>query len=328
VFDGHHPIDLAHSIGRDNAYSTANQELPAALWLYSAFKQGHCCQRSQADIVAIEKEARNKRPCDSSRDIPAEFFPCLNHEDLIAATGHSVRTLIARRNTDLLLAGKRYRSIYVNHRGWLLRYKIFHSGSRQIIDFILPGQIFGIQSCVFKSALYSVTTITETLLSEIPFDIIDAIFERSHSLAKALFLSAAAESAIVGEHLIDAARRSAYERVAHLLLELFVRLKSTGQVNGMSFEIPLTQELIGDAVGLTTVHVNRTMRALREDKLIAITRQQVTILDFEGLSQVSDFDNSYLGAAARAIATEISGKSLTSKGSGRLSNRSPLRNPP
>jgi CRP-like cAMP-binding protein len=275
--------------------------------------------------VTVEKEASNKRPSDSSRGVPAEFPPRLTHEDLIAAAGHSVRTLIARRNTDLLLAGKRYRSIYVNHRGWPLRYKILHSGSRQIIDFILPGQVFGIQACVFNSALYSVATITETVLSEIPFDIVDAIFERSHNLAKALFLSAATESAIVGEHLIDAARRSAYERVAHLLLELFVRLKSTGQVNGMSFEMPLTQELIGDAVGLTTVHVNRTMRALREDKLIAITRQKVTILDFEGLSLLSDFENSYLGAAARAIATEISGKSPASEGSERLSTRIPLR---
>jgi DNA-binding transcriptional regulator LsrR (DeoR family) len=97
-------------------------------------------------------------------------------------------------------------------------------------------------------------------------------------------------------------------------------------VNGMSFEMPLTQELIGDAVGLTTVHVNRTVRALREDKLIAITRQQVTILDFEGLSLLSDFDNSYLGAAARAIATEISAKSSASEESTRLSRRIPLRN--
>jgi CRP-like cAMP-binding protein len=276
--------------------------------------------------VTVEKEASNKTSSDSSRGVPAEFPPRLTHEELIAAAGHSVRTLIARRNTDLLLAGKRYRSIYVNQRGWLLRYKILHTGSRQIIDFILPGQIFGIQACVFNSALYSVATITESVLSEIPFDIVDAIFERNHSLAKALFLSAAAESAIVGEHLIDAARRSAYERVAHFLLELFVRLKSTGHVNGMSFEMPLTQELIGDAVGLTTVHVNRTVRALREDKLIAITRQQVTILDFEGLSLLSDFDNSYLGAAARAIATEISAKSSASEESTRLSRRIPLRN--
>jgi hypothetical protein len=73
----------------------------------------------------------------------------------------------------------------------------------------------------------------------------------------------------------------------------------------MSFELPLTQELIGDAVGLTTVHVNRTMRSLREDKLIAVDGKRVTILDFEGLSLICDFENSYLGAAAHAIGKEM-----------------------
>jgi DNA-binding transcriptional regulator LsrR (DeoR family) len=71
--------------------------------------------------------------------------------------------------------------------------------------------------------------------------------------------------------------------------------------NGMSFEMPITQELIGDALGLTTVHVNRTIRALREDKLIAVDGKLVTILDFEALSLLSDFENSYLAGAARAL---------------------------
>lgn len=229
------------------------------------------------------------------------FFRRLTHNDLIAEAGRNVRMMKVRKNKDILVAGSRYESFYVNHDGWLLRYKILHNGSRQIIDFILPGQIFGLQACVFKNSLYSVATITETSLSVIPFEVIDDVFERSPRLAKTLFWSAGCEAAILAEHLIDAARRSAYERVSHLLLELFVRLKAAGLTNDMSFEMPLTQELIGDALGLTTVHVNRTIRSLREDKLIAIDRKLVTILDFEGLSLLSDFENSYLGATARAL---------------------------
>src|SRR5262252_5698077 len=115
------------------------------------------------------------------------------------------------------------------------------------------------------------------------------------SLGKALLWSATCEAAIVAEHLIDAAQRSAYQRISHLLLELFVRLKGAGLADGMSFDMPLTQELIGDALGLTTVHVNRTIRSLREDGLIKMSNKCVTILDFEAWSQVSNFDNSYLG---------------------------------
>ena len=210
-----------------------------------------------------------------------------------------------RKNRDVIVAGKQYNNLFVNHGGWLFRYKILHNGDRQITDFILPNQIFGLQACVFKAALYSVATITDVSLSSIPLGAIDSVFERIPTLAKALFWSALCDSAVLAEHLIDTSRRSAYERVSHLMLELFVRLKAADLGDNMSFEMPLTQELIGSALGLTTVHVNRTLRSLREDKLILIDGKRVTILDFDALSLVSDFDNSYLGETARALRQEM-----------------------
>lgn len=216
-----------------------------------------------------------------------------------------------RKNRDIVVAGRHYGMFYLNHDGWLFRYKILHNGDRQIVDFILPGQIFGLQACFFKTSLYSIATVTEASVSSIPLEVIDSVFEENPRLAKSLFWSAVCEAAIVGEHLIDTARRSAYERVSHLLLELFVRLKSTGQTDGMSFGLPLTQELIGDALGLTTVHVNRTLRSLREDRLIDISNRCVTILDFDALSLLCDFDNSYLGETARALQGETASAKST-----------------
>src|SRR5262249_15770145 len=253
---------------------------------------------------------KGKAPRHAGPQAPAavpvpSFLQRLTHEELIIEAGPSVRITTVRKNKEILVPGTHYSSVYVNHNGWLLRYKILRTGSRQIIDFILPGQIFGLQACLFPNSLYFVATITESSLSIIPFEMIDDVFERSPRLARALFWSATCEAAIGGEHLIDGARRSAYERISHLLLELFIRLNGAGLTQDMSFEIPLTQELIGDAVGLTTVHVNRTMRSLREDKLIAIDGKRVTILDFEGLSLICDFENSYLGGAARAIGREM-----------------------
>ena len=142
--------------------------------------------------------------------------------------------------------------------------------------------------------MYSVATITDATVSTIPLDMIDNVFEKDPALAKTLFWSIAHEAAILGEHLIDAGRRSAYERVAHLLLELFVRLKRVRLTGERTFSIPLTQELIADALGLTTVHVNRTLRALRDDKLIAMDGRSIVIVDFEALSLLSDFEKSYL----------------------------------
>lgn len=225
----------------------------------------------------------------------------VTRDNLLGEGGRGIRTTRVRKNKDVVIGGNHYDCVYVNHDGWLARYKILHNGSRQIMDFILPGQVFGLQASLFKRSLYSIVTVTESTLSTIPFDMVDNVFERNVALAKALFWSAAYEAAILGEHLIDAARRSAYERVSHLLLELFVRLNGVQLTSDMTFSLPLTQELIADALGLTTVHVNRTLRALREDKLIAMDGRSVTIIDFEALSLLSDFENSYLAEAARTL---------------------------
>jgi CRP-like cAMP-binding protein len=253
--------------------------------------------------------AKTDRACDrdSANARPTAVLPFLGQlirGPLVFEPTSGAKLLRVRKNKDILIAGKHYESVYVNHDGWLFRYKILHNGSRQIVDFILPGQIFGLQACLFRRSLYSVAAITPASLSSIPLGMIDDALERNPKLSKALFWSAVCETAILGEHLTDAARRSAYERISHLILELFVRLNAAGLTEGTTFLMPLTQELIGDALGLTTVHVNRTVRSLREDGLIAMDGKTVAILDFEALSLLSDFENSYLGETARALWSE------------------------
>jgi CRP-like cAMP-binding protein len=216
------------------------------------------------------------------------------------ARARGVRSLKFPKARDVVVSGGHGDCIYFNHDGWLARYKILHKGSRQIMDFILPGQVFGLPACVFQHAPYSVLTITEATVSAIPFGIVDNVFQRDPALAKALFRSVIQEAAILGEHLVDTGRRSAYERVSHLLLELFVRLNRAHPVDEATLSIPLTQELIADALGLTAVHVNRTLRALRADRLIAVNGRCITIVNFEALALLSDFEKSYLGQISRS----------------------------
>jgi CRP-like cAMP-binding protein len=238
-------------------------------------------------------------------DSPDAFAAlALSSEDFIHE-GAEIPSAHVSRKRDIIIAGEHCETLFVNHAGWLFRYKILHNGNRQILDFILPGEVFGLQACLFESSLYSVATITDVSLSMIPLDVIERMAEHNPQLVKALFRSATCEAAILGEHLIDASRRSARERIGHLLLELFLRLKAAGLVEGTSFQMPLTQELIGDAVGLTTVHVNRTLRSLRDARLIAIDGSSVTILDFEALSRLCGFENGYLGEAARKHAIKM-----------------------
>jgi CRP-like cAMP-binding protein len=251
--------------------------------------------------AALAPASNQPDAASSPADLVSPYLDISTRYNLPGEHGRGVKTSKVRKNKDVLISGNHYDCVYVNHDGWLARYKILHNGSRQIMDFILPGQVFGLQACLFRRALCSVVTITETSLSTVPFDMVDNVFERDRVLAKALFWSAAYEAAILGEHLIDAARRSAYERMGHLLLELFVRLNRVHLTDEMTFSVPLTQEHIADALGLTTVHVNRTLRALREDGLIAMDGRSITILDFEALSLLSDFENSYLGEVGRTL---------------------------
>lgn len=220
--------------------------------------------------------------------------PHLSFGDLMQASGRKGKRVRIAKGQEIITAGNRHDKIYANHDGWLFRYKLLHSGRRQILDFILPGELFGFQAVLPSGALYSVATMTDAVLTAFPADAIDQMFDRSSRLSKALFRCAMREAAILGERLTNAGRRSAYERISHLMLELFVRLSSAGLVQGKSFHMPLTQELIGDALGLTTIHVNRTLRALREDALITIEGKCVTIGDFDALSALSDFEHSYL----------------------------------
>src|ERR1039458_2912902 len=104
---------------------------------------------------------------------PWQLAQKLAYEDLKFEHDLKVELKQIRKNKDIIVAGKHYEALFVNHDGWLFRYKILHNGDRQILDFILPGQIFGLQACLFKTSLYSVATITEASLSSIPLDCIN-----------------------------------------------------------------------------------------------------------------------------------------------------------
>jgi CRP-like cAMP-binding protein len=223
-------------------------------------------------------------------------FPPVDHM-FEFATG--AETIQCGRGKHVVIAGDRLRCFYVNRDGWLARYKILHNGNRQIVDFVLPGEALGLQACLFDRSPYSIVTVTPTSLSVIPLEGIDELCVQNPQLCSAVFWSIVRESARSVEHLIDASRRSAYERLSHLLLELYVRLDMTKQTDGMSFHMPLTQDLLADALGLTAIHLNRTMRMLREDGLVEIENKRVTIRNFDALSSLCDFETSYLRECGR-----------------------------
>jgi CRP-like cAMP-binding protein len=221
------------------------------------------------------------------------WFAGLSPDEMAMLDALHSATRAIRRNREIVTEGRNYESLFVL-LGSAIRYRVLRDGRRQVLNIVLPGDFIGFPGCFFESALYSVTALTDAVVCTVPFTVLIGLFDRSPRLAAAIFWSFACEAAIYAEHLIDVGRRSALERVAHFLLELLTRLQVVGLADERSYQMPLTQELIGDALGLSVPHVNRTLRRLRDDGLVAIEEQRITLKDIDGLSVLADFEKTYL----------------------------------
>jgi CRP-like cAMP-binding protein len=223
----------------------------------------------------------------------AQLVP-LSPDDVMILGELQSNTRPVQRHRDIITEGRSYGSLFIVVEGNAIRYRILHDGRRQIVNIVLPGDIVGILGSFVESSLYSTKALTEVVVATIPFTRFNALFESHPRLVTKIIWWFSCESTIYAEHLVDLGRRSALERVAHFLLELLVRLQSVGLAQDQSYKIPLTQELIADALGLSVPHVNRVLRRLREERLVVLEDQRVTVKDIEGLSELADFDPGYL----------------------------------
>jgi len=198
------------------------------------------------------------------------------------------RTLIA--GGDLVHQGQTHAAAYILAEGWVCSYKLLRDGTRQIVDFQIPGDFLGLRSVLFRTADHNIEPLTSVEVSEVlESDLLQA-FSTTPRLATAVLWAASRDEAMVVEHLVGIGRRDAVERTAHFFLELSARLILVGRATRESYDCPLTQYHLADALGLSAVHVNRVLRELREDGLLTFQKGKVTIHDFDRLVERADFD--------------------------------------
>lgn len=204
------------------------------------------------------------------------------------------RPVVYPRNSNVWHEGSEANSFYVLRSGWAYSSRILQNGNRQILDLFLPGDVIGLREYAYKHRLNSVHTVTDAELCAFPKSQLQTVFATSGLLGQLFFALAAQGQAILLERIINLGRRSARQRVAHLLGELSVRMQS-GHATDESLDLlPLSQTVLADLLGLSAVHINRTIRGLREDGLIDLHYQAIKILDVEGLKDVSGFNPAYL----------------------------------
>jgi CRP-like cAMP-binding protein len=167
-------------------------------------------------------------------------------------------------------------------------------GRRQVVNIVVPGDVTGAPSCFFDVALYSVRALTNAVVAEISLDTLSSLSDTHPGLVAKLLWLFSCDAALCAEHVIVLGRRSARERIAHFLLELLTRLREVGLADENSFQMPFSQDVIGDALGLSLAYVNRELRSLRQDGMVVIDNHKVAIRDVETLSELADFRYRYL----------------------------------
>ncbi|MGB8275759.1 MAG: Crp/Fnr family transcriptional regulator [Alphaproteobacteria bacterium] len=216
-----------------------------------------------------------------------------NDLDLIEGARKAFRTLPPR--TAIYSEGERCDELYTVYSGWVQRYKMLRDGRRQILDFQLSGDFLGLQQDLTHHMDHSAETVTEVSLCVFPRSQLLELFKARPEIAWRLIWLAASEEAVLFEHLTDLGRRNATERIAHLLLEMFHKLRWRGEVNDdNSCTLPLTQQHIADALGLSTPHLNRTLRVMREKGLVTFSEHKLAIHDLDRLAKLCDYQNTYI----------------------------------
>jgi CRP/FNR family transcriptional regulator len=171
--------------------------------------------------------------------------------------------------------------LFVLRAGWVMLTRLSDNGNRQVFRSVLPGELLGFQQHLQGPAIYSAIALLDSVVCRVPN--MERLYSTQPKLALSLASAEACDMMLTEMYLTNVTHRSARERIAFMVLELYHRLRLRHLNKGYSIQFPLKQEDIADTLGLTTIHVNRTLHTLKNEGLLEIHKHELTILDYEAL---------------------------------------------
>ena len=195
---------------------------------------------------------------------------------------------------DIIREGQHSPDCHLVLSGLGCRYKILPDGSRQIMAFLVPGDLCDAEIFILKEMDHSVGALTPSTTALISGEQMKKLLRGPSSMAEALWWGTLTDLGVLRERIIDHGRRDARERIAHLLYECLVRYRMVGLTEDETFDFPVTQDDLADATGMTPVHANRTLQKMREDGLISWKGKRLQILDPERMKEIGGFNANYL----------------------------------
>ena len=195
---------------------------------------------------------------------------------------------------DIVREGDTPKDVFMFLSGWACRYKQLEDGRRQIIAFFLPGDLCDLNVFILREMDHSVSAITPVTLAEVSRETFDETLLTRPRVTQALWWESLVNAAVQREWTVNLGQRTAAERIAHLICELFLRLHSIGLARSNTCDWPITQIELADTTGMSSVHVSRTINELRNLGLIVLRDRQLTVCDLPGLMRLAMFNANYL----------------------------------
>ncbi len=222
-----------------------------------------------------------------------ELFGLLSAEDkqMLESLAASARSVASHK--DLIRESDSPTEVQLVLEGMACRYKVLPDGKRSIFAYLVPGDFCDLNIFILKEMDHSIMTLSSCTVATIPRAKVLELFERP-AIARSLWWATLVDEATLREWLVNIGQRSAEARIGHLLCEMHLRLASVGLATDGEFTLPLTQTEIGDTMGLSTVHVNRTLQSLRIQGAIAFRSGRVVIPDIKRLAHACQFNPNYL----------------------------------
>ena len=214
----------------------------------------------------------------------------LTEEEIEFIEGLQNNVMQLPRGEVFIADGEPFTASFVIRSGWAVRYCELSDGRRQILSFALPGDFLGLHVNFRRRANYAAMTLGEAEIAAIEPTRLLEVSQRFPILSAGLSWSTAREFSILGDQAIRLGRMTSFERLGHLLLELWHRLELVGMNRGPAFDFPVTQQVLADTLGLSIVHLNRQLKRLSREGLIEYNRNSVRLLDIPRLEALTEFN--------------------------------------
>jgi CRP-like cAMP-binding protein len=223
-----------------------------------------------------------------------KHFVDLTPDDLAALRGLIEYEAAVEKRRDLVVDGYPYTKLSFIRDGMAARYKVLRNGKRQIVDVLIPGDVVGLPGSFHDRASFSVVALTDMKLEVCSLDAFVNLCYRRPKFALALSWLAVEHGMLAAERIVDIGRRTPVERLAHFLLEMHGRLMMVGRAEPTAFDLPISQEVMSDTLGLSVPHLNRMLTRLCNERMLIVADRRVQFTDIRALEVLAHFQSATL----------------------------------